>query len=301
MLTNRKDTQACKIIASRFIGLAVGDRIPTVSEISAEFSLSRGTVQGAEKILCNDKAIKINSRGHLGSYIESINYKLLLSYCDSDILLGVMPLPYTLRYQGLATGILAALQNDYGIETSMSYLRGSERRISLLLKNKFDYAITSYLSAMEMINKGANIKIIATLHDNSYLSNHAILFADKNKNEIEDGMIVGIDRNSVDQVTMTNYVCDGKKVEFKSVVYNQSKYLINNHIIDAIVWNIDEIQDSQIHYVELDSKFAGGNKAVVLVNKENVGIENVFKQIFKQKDVEYYQKKVLNHEMTIIN
>ena len=301
MLINRKDTEACKIIASQFIGLSIGDKVPTVSEISTNFSLGRGTIQEAIKILSDDKAIDIISRGHLGSYVKEVDYKLLLSYSGSDILLGAMPLPYTLRYQGLATGILAALDNEYGIETSMAYLRGSERRIALLLKNKIDYAVTSYLSAKESINKGANVKIIAKMHDNSYLSNHAILFADKTKNAIEDGMIVGIDYNSVDQVTMTNYVCQNKKVKFENVVYNQSKYLIQNHIIDAIVWNIDEISDSQIHYVELDSNFAGGNVAVILVNKDRIGIENIFKQIFVQEKVKIYEEKVLNHEMTIIN
>ena len=85
------------------------------------------------------------------------------------------------------------------------------------------------------------------------------------------------------------------------MVYNQSKYLIQNHIIDAIVWNIDEISDSQIHYVELDSNFAGGNVAVILVNKDRIGIENIFKQIFVQEKVKIYEEKVLNHEMTIIN
>lgn len=46
-----------------------GDRVPTVTELESMLHISRGTIQNALRTLQEEKAVRIESRGHLGSFM----------------------------------------------------------------------------------------------------------------------------------------------------------------------------------------------------------------------------------------
>ena len=93
-------------LASDLLQKKKGDRVLSVTEYQNKYAVSRGTVQNAWTFLKEIKAIKVKSHGHMGTFIEEIDYSILQEYALSDTILGTMTLPYSRLYEGLATGCL---------------------------------------------------------------------------------------------------------------------------------------------------------------------------------------------------
>lgn len=287
-------------LAKEFLKYSVGDKIPTVSQISEDFELARGTVQNALKTLQVNDAIRIESKGHLGSYLIKKNMKVLLEFAGITSIVGVMPLPYSRRYEGLASGLLVAMENHYNIPASMAYMRGSMNRISMLESKRYDYAIISRAAAEQIADIYDNIVIVKSFGRYSYLSEHVIIFKNKKFKSIQDGMKVGVDSDSVDQKSLSEEICKGKKVEFVHVDYSQSLKRVLSGDIDAAVWNKDEILDKliEINYAEIQDVNILADEAVLVVNKDEPELASLLDEIIDVNTVVNIQKLVLEGKIT---
>lgn len=287
-------------LAKEFLKYSVGDKIPTVSELSDSFDLARGTVQNALKTLQNNDAIRIESRGHLGSYLIKKNMNVLLGLAGITSIVGVMPLPYSRRYEGLASGLLVAMENHYNIPASMAYMRGSLNRISMLISNRYDYAIISKTAAETIINKYDNIQIVKSFGRYSYLSEHVIIYKNSKMNSIQDGMKIGIDKDSVDQRQLTEEVCKNRKVQFVHVDYSQILKRVMSGDIDAAVWNKDEIVDKliEINYSPIKESNLCADEAVLVVSKSEPEKAALLSDIIDVKTVNNIQRLVLEGKIT---
>ena len=295
-----KNGIATYTLAREFIKYHVGDKIPTVSELSETFDLARGTVQNAIKLLQQSDAIRIESKGHIGSYLVKKNMTILLEFAGISSIVGVMPLPYSKRYEGLASGLLVTMENHYNIPASMAFMRGSKNRISMLISNRYDFAIVSRSAAEEIIQEHDNILIVMSFGKNSYLSEHVIIFKDDQMKEIQDGMRVGIDYDSVDQRVLTQQVCAGKNVEYVSVDYSRILERVVNGDIDAAIWNKDEITEKfvKVNYSELNGYDSSSNEAVMVVSKDESEMVELLKTIIDPETVVNIQKLVLEGKIT---
>ena len=295
-----KNGIATYTLAREFIKYHVGDKIPTVSELSETFDLARGTVQNAIKLLQQSDAIRIESKGHVGSYLVKKNMTILLEFAGISSIVGVMPLPYSKRYEGLASGLLVTMENHYNIPASMAFMRGSKNRISMLISNRYDFAIVSRSAAEEIIQEHDNILIVMSFGKNSYLSEHVIIFKDDQMKEIQDGMRIGIDYDSVDQRVLTQQVCAGKNVEYVSVDYSRILERVVNGDIDAAIWNKDEITEKfvKVNYSELNGYDTSSNEAVMVVSKDESEMVELLKTIIDPETVVNIQKLVLEGKIT---
>ena len=295
-----KNGIATYTLAREFIKYHVGDKIPTVSELSETFGLARGTVQNAVKLLQQSDAIRIESKGHVGSYLVKKNMTILLEFAGISSVVGVMPLPYSKRYEGLASGLLVTMENHYNIPASMAFMRGAKNRISMLISNRYDFAIISRSAAEEIIREYDNILIVMSFGKNSYLSEHVVIFKDDQMTEIEDGMRVGIDYDSVDQRVLTEQVCAGKNVEYVNVDYSRIVERVVNGEIDAAVWNKDEIVEKfvKINYSRLNMLDSAADEAVMVVSKEESEMMELLKNIIDPETVINIQRLVLEGKIT---
>ena len=294
-----KNGIATYTLAREFIKYHVGDKIPTVSELSETFGLARGTVQNAVKLLQQSDAIRIESKGHIGSYLTKKNMTILLEFAGISSIVGVMPLPYSKRYEGLASGLLVTMENHYNIPASMAFMRGSKNRISMLISNRYDFAIISRAAAEAIIAEHDNILIVMAFGKNSYLSEHVIVFKDDKMKEICDGMRIGIDYDSVDQRMLTEQVCEGKDVDFVSVDYSGILERVLHGDIDAAVWNKDEITDKyvKVNYAELNERDTA-SEAVMVVSKYEPELVELLRNIIDAETVVNIQKLVLEGKIT---
>lgn len=287
-------------IAREFLQLSIGDRIPTVSFFCEKYDIARGTVQIALKLLRESGAISLNPRGTLGTFVEKINYSLLLELADIKTIVGVMPLPYSKLYEGLATGIYQSAK-ERNLPLYLAYMRGAENRVALLEDKRYSFAITSRLAAETLISRNHDILIAMNFGVNTYVGEHGIIFYDKNNSEIQDGMRVGIDYSSIDQAFLTKFCCRGKTVQYVEIYYSQILEKLKNGEIDVAVWNIDDLKNTiwKNHYVPVkNDKYAKMNtETVLVVNKKEEYIGHILTKFINKKEVLEIQNKVLNDKM----
>jgi hypothetical protein len=288
-------------LAQEFIGMEVKDRIDTVANYSEKYETARGTVQGAIKLLQDNKAILLEARGHLGTFITSINYKRLLDFTDRNSIVGVMPLPYSKLYEGLATGLYKTMFNSK-IPFNLAYMRGARTRIDALKNQRYDFAIVSKLAANQSIEDGVDISIVIEFGLFTYVSEHVLIFNNPLKKSIEDGMKIGIDRTSTDHSILTLKQCEGKNVELIDLAYNQIISRVISGEIDAAVWNIDEIFERKINikYYPLEKNDLNNidtEAVLVMMNDSKNGLKSFIKRFLIKEEILAYQKKVITGEV----
>jgi hypothetical protein len=234
-----KNGLAAKFIAKELIQVLEGERIPRISDFTEKLSLGRGTVQGALKVLEDLHAISLESRGHLGTFLIKRDLNLLYEIAGIGPLVGVMPLPYSRKYEGLATGIVESIEEIHK-KSGLAFMRGARNRLEALKSRRYDFAIMSVLAAEEAIAESDSLEILRELGPETYVTSHKVFFSDQKQKHITAGMRVGIDYSSPDQANITLLECEGMDVEFIEVNYMHLFSMLKNGSIDAAVWNSDE-------------------------------------------------------------
>ena len=166
-------------LAKEFLKYSIGSNIPTITDLCEEMDIPRGTVQNSLKFLQTNKAIRLESRGHLGTFLIEKNTRILLEFSGITSIVGVMPLPYSKKYEGFASGLIAAMENQYNVPAYMAYMRGAVNRIGMLLSDRYDYAVLSKYAANQFLKKNDSIMIVKSFGINSYLSEHIVIFHNK--------------------------------------------------------------------------------------------------------------------------
>ncbi|MFD9625707.1 GntR family transcriptional regulator YhfZ [Peribacillus muralis] len=277
-------------IAEELLFINIDERIPKIGDFSSQFNVGRGTIQTALKKLEDLNCISLESRGHLGTFLRSKNINNLLDYSGISQITAVMPLPYSKKYEGLATGLTYEFE-QLNLSFNIAFMRGDKLRLNGLKEGRYDFALVSRFSAKEELKNNSELSVVLGFGVQTYVSNHAIIFSDPSRSTIIDGMKIGIDDCSTDQVTLTNAETDGKKVEYVQLNYMHLLPHLKANNIDATIWSIDQIDKEQFHTQPLTSKQAiqyekEMNEAVCLIEKGNRKLEYILNLLSKEKIVE---------------
>lgn len=294
-----KNGTATMKLSRELLKYSIGERIPTISEFVENIHLARGTIQNALRNLVDSKAIAFESKGHMGSYIIKKNNSVLLEFAGIGNVVGAMPLPYSKRYEGLASGIIISAENQNKMPINLAYMRGAKNRIMMVEKGRYDFAIVSRYAAEKYISDNDSMEIIIGFGEDSYTGKHVIMFHSNKTKEIQNGMRVGIDEDSYDQMFLTKNVCKGKKVEYVPIDYSRTIELIKNGDIDATIMNIDEVIDKKqnINCVDIKGYNKKNTEAVIVVSKGNEGLKSVLCEAIDKKTVLNIQKLVLEDKI----
>lgn len=287
-----------RMFARSFLGKEVGERVETVENFSKRFGVGRGTVQTALKFLADAGALSLEAKGHMGTFIKTIDTKKLLQISGLSNITGSMPLPYSLRYEGLATG-LYNLFTENNITLSIAYVRGSTNRLFQLEEGKTDFTIVSNQAAHDIVAKNDHYVIIKELSDYTYVGKRALIFKDQNATCIRDHMRVAIDESSFDQANMTRLLCQDLDVTYVPISYNQIFFLLENNQIDVAVWNGDEMEekDSNVNLVYLGDTVINDTRATLVGLTKNQEINKLVSNIVESQQIEQIQTKVMNKEL----
>lgn len=275
-------------LASDLLQKKKGDRVPSVTDYQTKYEVARGTIQNALSFLKDREAIKVKSHGHLGTFIEEINYSILQEYALSDTILGTMTLPYSRLYEGLATGIYDVFKEN-NIKLNLAYIRGSKERVRSIVNKTYRFAVISKFAAEQAISTGEPIEISLDFGSRSYLSKHVLLFRDKNQKQIEKNMKIAIDYSSIDQQLLTKSIIKDEQVEYVEMQGHQIISALQNGQIDAGIWNYDEIRDKNhqgLHHVLLeDSQMERDMSTSVIITHVDDSSMNAFfqKSVNKEK------------------
>lgn len=279
---NSKSSIVIQKVAEELLFVELDSRIPKIDDLSQKYNVGRGTVQSVLKKLEETHCISLESRGHLGTFLRRKNVNLLLQCCGLNNIVGVMPLPYSRKYEGLATALHEVFEK-LGLSLHSAFMRGATIRINNVLEGRYDFALVSKFSANEAVAKNDDLMIVKDFGPNSYVSRHALIFAE-DKSEIEDGMKIGVDSYSIDQQVLTQLEVKERNVEYVNLNYMHLLKHLKAKLIDAMVWNMDEIESSSLHLsgltspeaLEMDNEMS---QAVCVIRKNNKKIEYLFNLI----------------------
>ena len=140
-----------------------GDRIQPISEYQEKFGVSRGTVQNAFTYLKECGAVVLEHHGHQGTYIEKLDYHKLQENCMRKELLGIMPLPYSLTYEGFATAIYSELDElNFNMASKHVLLLADESKDGICdgMKVAYDSKSLDQSRITDNIVKGKKITLI---------------------------------------------------------------------------------------------------------------------------------------------
>ncbi|WP_284139104.1 MULTISPECIES: GntR family transcriptional regulator YhfZ [unclassified Virgibacillus] len=282
-----KNGLAAKEIAKKMIFIEAGERIPRVEDFVQSLSLGRGTVQGALKVLENLRAIHLESRGHLGTFLITKDMHLLKEIAGVGSLMGAMPLPYSTLYEGLATGLIEVSDAMLN-RVNLAYMRGSKQRLEGLKSRRYDFVVMSQLAAEEEIAQDNNLQIAINFGPETYVTRHQIFLANAHENQIKEGMRVGIDYTSIDQSKITLLECENLNVELVPLNYMQLFDSLQSGSLDAAVWNADETRANKVlKKVDFKSEKAKAiakkaSTSVVLMEKDRPEVSNFLLRLDKQ-------------------
>ena len=292
----KKNGQAIINIAKTFLEINIGDRMDSIPKYAEKFELSVGTIQKAIKFLEDEKMVTLERKGHLGTRVKSIKYEKLLNYAGISTVVCVMPLPYSRRYEGLATGLKKCF-TDKKISFYFAHMGGAEIRINFLEKDLYNFAIVSKLAAEQAIKSGKKIEIAFEFGKNTYVDRHVLFKRD-------DSIIkkVGIDPDSQDQCLLTtDYFKGNEDIELIEINYNKIPELLKRGVIDATVWNLDEIkeQNMKIKYEELKNKTLVNlaNEAVLVVKQNDSALKNIAEKVINKEYILKMQKDILDDKL----
>jgi len=287
----------CMARLSRYLlTLKAGDRIIPIGELAKNYKSGVGTIQNSLQKLEDANAVKLVSRGHLGTFIASLEKNILWKFCLYGYVRGTMPIPYSNVLVGLATGIYSSFQSD-DIMLSMSYIRGSRVRVKNILAGLDDFTICSSFAAQEAAKEDPRLKIAMEFKNNTYMGKPAFLF--REGVQLQDGIRMGIDDSSYDQEIITRLACRDFDVEYVNVRYNNLFLLMRDKKIDGTVWSTLDLEGRNFrgHILPVEEnkdQIDGTGKAVMLISESNIGKMIFVKELFDPDKIYRTQQNVIS-------
>lgn len=282
-------------LAQDLLARQEGERIPSISEYQEKLQVSRGTIQNSLAYLKESGAVNLVSRGHLGTFIESLDYRRLQECSFNKELTGIMPLPYSLCYQGLATALYRAL-SAYAF--NLLYARGAESRLKLLSAGVCQFTVCSRYAAEEAIRRHSEVEIAIDLGPGTYLTSHVLVFREPGKTAIESGMRIAYDTASVDHRHLTELICAGvRNVKLVELKAHQTIQAISSGEIDAGVWNLDDIMESgykglNVVPIRQFTDLNAFSSAVLVIRRGDENIAQLLRQCIRTSTVQRIQAAV---------
>lgn len=282
-----KEGMALVSLARHLLTIEDGSKLETVESLAEKFDISVGYVSRALKTLEQEELLLLNKGGRNGTFLVKKDDKRLFDACGMSKLICSMPLPYTKKYEGLASAIKVQLPNIY-----FAHMNGASFRGECLLNGTCDIAVMSSLASQSLLKSG-NYKLALNLGAGTYTVGHHLIHR---KGEKETVRIVGIDPESPDQIILTNKIFAKKNVKYVNISYTSGLNAISDGLIDAMVWEVSDLSVLGIlglenELIEHDHK-EESSSAVLLVNNRNEFLVNYLSNSLNLDKIFAHQKAV---------
>jgi hypothetical protein len=235
-----------RALAGELLSTGVGDRLARIQEYAARFGASVGTVQAALSYLQSAGAATLEARGRLGTFATALDYPRLWTFASSMPVAGALPLPYSRRFEGLATAIRDAW-TPQPPALDLRFVRGSGRRLEALAARQCDWALVSRFAAQGAHAHGFAVDLVMTLGAHTYMGRHVVLSTEPGR--LRDGMRIGIDMDSADHVVSVRAATRGFTVEWVPIEYSRGLQLLRRGEIDATVWSEEDVPEGETAFV----------------------------------------------------
>ncbi|CAH0524897.1 GntR family transcriptional regulator YhfZ [Vibrio hippocampi] len=292
----KKNGQAIIELARYFMLMEVGTRVLTVDELSKKIACSVGYIAKSIKEIEAIGAIHLERQGRNGTIVKSINFKKLVELADFGRLVCAMPLPYTKRYEGLASAIKDQIDI---VPLYFAHMRGADVRAECLKNGVYDIAIMSKLAAQSYIEEGT-LQIAIELPVHSYVSEHKLIYKGDDRDSIKR---IGVDPDSPDQKVLTEMIFKGRNVDIVAVPYNECLDKVNSNYIDATIWNPSSKSNEQYSSLRQEAISDLDNVdnfsiAVLMVRKDANFTKALLNHMLNIEELKSHQEQVISGSRT---
>lgn len=282
-------------IARIIMSLEVGDRLPTIIELTETFSVSRGIVQNAISFLEASGCISLSRSGKLGTVLSAVSYEQLYKFTDWDPIVGAMPVPFNSSFRSLASALFNESLN-MPVASSIVYSSGAVNRQNLLKKDFLDYIVTSVATAKRLVATDSELELLCELPECQYEMPYCLLFFNSEETEIRDGMRVGVDFDTIDQLGLTKALCQGKKVELVNMPFVKTVEMLHDHSIDCSVirrekWLEDNLDVTPRDLPETSYPAEDTVVPAIIINKNNFGIRRFLLKHLSPPRIAQFQRR----------
>lgn len=275
------------------ISRKVGENIPTVSQYISILGASSGSISNAMGVLLDSGAVRVQSRGRLGTVLLGIDYSRLYQSVVPSPILCAMPLPYTKRYEGLAMGLYRSMSEDR-VPYHNLFMSGGRSRIEALVDGRCDVCVLS-LSAFASAREYYDIAVAVDFGSGSFLGGHALIHG---VDSVEGIRSIGVDTQSYDQLRLVEDFASGKCLDVVHLPYSQILECIEGGVVDSTIWNMDVFghQGLHLHYSGIDCHDDYTSAVLVVRNRDTV-TRVVLENIISREFVLDIQRRVVAKEL----
>jgi hypothetical protein len=281
-------------VARDLIGCSSGDRLPTIQEFTKKYGSSRGIVQKALENVQKSRAITLEKRGKMGTYIGKADQEALFRLGGLEYITATMPPAVTGDLAGLATGICDAME-ECPVPFNFAFIHGADKRGASLSRMTYDFAVTSRSSALRIVSRYPGLEILMSLEGSVYSPPFVLCSQRPGVWDISEGDILAADPSSTDQYLLTKQLCRGKKARIIEKPYITCRALFISGEIDFLVYR-NESWIGEYHVSAAPIKNGGGADYLVpaiLVNKQNYNIGNILGSFLRPSLIADSQTAVL--------
>lgn len=295
--SRRAFSELDKQLASYLIPIPIGSQLLSSRELAELFGASLGSISAALNHLEKIGAITINRRGRMGSFLEAKSTAMLWSIAADGPMVIALTLPSFPKCEGLATAIYSLL-NSAGIETYLTFIRGSFNRIKALKGGLCHAVVVSALTADAL--DGSETDIIVRLPPQTFVTDHRVFFRSSTDNHKR--LIVGIDYDSYDIKYLTELEFADSDVQFQQMPFTQTDLNLERSSVDAAISNADHLgrlMGKEFSSRPLSPKVQTiigdrDTSAAVLVKGGDIATKAVLTEILRTDDILHIQQKVVD-------
>ena len=225
-----KIDDAVQVLARVAIGIPVGGQVPTTVELATRANTAQGTVQAALGRLEESGALRISSHGSRGRRVVSRDISALWLASAGGALTGVMPLPDSREFSGLATALSDAAESR-GIPLQLLFRQGSTVRLQFLESGRVDFTVASATVAHSQPGQTASL----TLAPHTYYQKDSVVVITASGREVGTPDRVPVDRSSHDHLQLTQ--SEFPNAQLVDAPYSFIPELVVSGEFDAAVWH----------------------------------------------------------------
>ncbi|MCI9137436.1 MAG: hypothetical protein HFH48_07710 [Lachnospiraceae bacterium] len=296
----QKNALVTIMMARDIVNKEPGDKMVPIAEYERNCGFSRWTIQTAIKTLLDNECMVVEKYGPKGTFLAKINYEKLWNFTDWDPLLGCVPVSTSRTLSGLLTGTNIVLKQK-GIPFNLSFMAPVKNRLLSLDRGRCNFVIATKLAYELGKEMYPNVRLAMELKNCKYNLGYRVYYNTEQFQGVKDGMSIGIYESALEQTYLSNLVCEGRDVEKKYLYYHETYSAFLHGEIDMVVQRSDceeyqmfKEKSVSLSYLGLDEEIM---TPVVLVNKDDYGMEELIKHNINIAEMAEIQKKVLEGEM----
>jgi hypothetical protein len=226
-----RQQRAAQTIARRLVACPQGGRVPTIAALAAEAGTGAGTVQAALRLLTEAGAVALSSHGHQGTVLEHRDVAQLWAVAAGGPMVGLLPLPTSLEFTGLATALASAAE-DAALPLSLTFRHGAGPRLELLRSGRADFMVASAAFADSLAEPGLAVTVLPPY---TYFAADSVVVVTRAGEDPADARRVAVDRASFDHSRLTE--AEFPAHELVAASAPQIPELVANRDVDAAVWH----------------------------------------------------------------